>query len=66
MLRKYGAPVIVLNLLKKTENSEERDRRREGSLSDEYRQQIEYLNMFVPKAVAIQYISFDMAKVNKK
>jgi len=66
LMRKYGSPIVVLNLMKKCESNIERDSRREGLLSDEFRHQIEYLNQFLPEEHAIQYISFDMAKCKKK
>ena len=44
----------------------ERDSRREGLLSDDFRHQIEHLNQFLPEEHAIQYISFDMARCKKK
>ena len=66
LMQKYGSPVVVLNLMKKTEDRIERDRRREGFLSDEFRCQIDYLNQFLPEEFSIRYISFDMARWKKK
>ena len=39
-MKKYGSPIVVLNLMKKTEEKGRRDRRREGILSDEFRSQV--------------------------
>ena len=66
LMKKYGSPIVVLNLMKKTEEKVERDRRREGTLSEEFRKQIEYLNQFLPEEFAIQHIAFDMARCKKK
>ena len=68
LMRKYGSPVIALNLMKSRDTSRhvERDSRREGLLSDDFRHQIEHLNQFLPEEHAIQYISFDMARCKKK
>ena len=66
LMRKYGSPVVVLNLMKKSESNIERDSRREGLLSDEFRRQIDYLNQFLPDKHTIQYISFDMARCKKR
>ena len=40
LMKKYGSPIVVLNLMKKTEEKGARDRRREGALSDEFRRQV--------------------------
>ena len=68
LMRKYGSPVIAVNLMKSRDTSRhaERDSRREGLLSDEFRRQIEHLNQFLPEEHAIQYVSFDMARCKKK
>ena len=39
-MKKYGSPIVVLNLMKRTEEKGRRDRRREGVLSDEFRRQV--------------------------
>ncbi|XP_064595494.1 polyphosphoinositide phosphatase-like isoform X2 [Liolophura sinensis] len=59
--RRYGAPIIVLNLVKTREK-----KRHESILSGEYREAIEYLNQFLPPEHNIQYIGFDMARINKR
>lgn len=60
LLCRYGSPVIVLNLVKKREK-----KRHESMLSEEFSTAIKYLNQFLPPDHHIQYISFDMARVNK-
>ena len=63
LLRKYGSPIICLNLVKKRE----RKRKHESLLSEEFSKQIEYLNLFVPESWdPIQYIHFDMARSKKR
>ncbi|GFN80695.1 polyphosphoinositide phosphatase-like [Plakobranchus ocellatus] len=61
LLCRYGAPLIVLNLVKTKEN-----KRHESILSEGFYQTVEYLNQFLPVQHAIQYIRFDMARVNKR
>ncbi|XP_025098137.1 polyphosphoinositide phosphatase-like isoform X3 [Pomacea canaliculata] len=61
VLRRYGAPVIVLNLVKTRER-----KRHESILSEEFVDAINYLNQFLPPQHAIQYIGFDMARVTKR
>ncbi|XP_064627556.1 polyphosphoinositide phosphatase-like isoform X3 [Lineus longissimus] len=60
MLRRYGAPVIVLNLVKKREK-----KKHESILTEEFVEAIQYLNQFLPPEFAINYTGFDMARVNK-
>ena len=45
LMKKYGSPIVVLNLMKKTEEKGRRDRRREGILSDEFRRQVPLWNI---------------------
>lgn len=61
LLKRYGAPIVILNLVKTREK-----RRHESILSDEFVEAINYLNQFLPPAHAIQYIGFDMARVTKR
>ncbi|XP_046335599.2 polyphosphoinositide phosphatase-like isoform X2 [Haliotis rufescens] len=61
VLLRNGAPVIVLNLVKMREK-----KRHESILSDEFIDTINYLNQFLPPEHTIQYIGFDMARVNKR
>ncbi|CAL1527176.1 unnamed protein product [Lymnaea stagnalis] len=61
LLCRYGSPIIVLNLVKTREN-----KRHESILSEDFIKAIDYLNQFLPAEHAIQYIGFDMARVNKR
>ncbi|RUS76932.1 hypothetical protein EGW08_015305 [Elysia chlorotica] len=61
LLCRHGAPLIVLNLVKTKEN-----KRHESILSEGFYSTVEYLNQFLPKQHGIQYIRFDMARVNKR
>ena len=47
LMKKYGSPIVVLNLMKKTEEKGRRDRRREGILSDEFRRQVPLWNIVI-------------------
>jgi hypothetical protein len=60
LLRRYGSPIIILNLVKKREK-----KKHESILSDELSAAVKYLNQFLPPDHHIQYISFDMARMNK-
>ncbi|XP_076373457.1 polyphosphoinositide phosphatase FIG4 isoform X2 [Tachypleus tridentatus] len=60
LLRRYGAPIICLNLVKKRET-----RRHESILGDEFTFAIDYLNQFLPPQHHIKHIWLDMARVNK-
>ncbi|KAK7108164.1 polyphosphoinositide phosphatase-like isoform X2 [Littorina saxatilis] len=61
ILKRYGAPIVVLNLVKTREK-----RRHESILSEEFVESVNYLNQFLPPEHAIQYIGFDMARVTKR
>ena len=41
-------------------------KRHESTLIDEYLSSINFLNQFLPPDAAIQYIGFDMARINKR
>ncbi|CAB3377732.1 Hypothetical predicted protein [Cloeon dipterum] len=60
LFMRYGAPVIILNLVKKREK-----KKQESLLSEEYMNSVRYLNQFLPPEHHIQYTSFDMARKNK-
>lgn len=60
-LRRYGSPVICLNLVKKKER-----KKRESLLTEELQSSIVYLNQFLPPEHHIQYIHKDMARINKR
>ncbi|XP_076466433.1 polyphosphoinositide phosphatase-like isoform X2 [Babylonia areolata] len=61
VLKRYGTPVVILNLVKTREK-----RRHESILSEEFVESINYLNQFLPPSHALQYIGFDMARVTKR
>ncbi|XP_076766881.1 polyphosphoinositide phosphatase FIG4 isoform X2 [Xylocopa sonorina] len=61
LLRRYGSPIIILNLVKKREK-----KKHESTLSEELCMAVKYLNQFLPPEHHIQYISFDMARMNKR
>ncbi|ESO98034.1 hypothetical protein LOTGIDRAFT_143268 [Lottia gigantea] len=61
LLKRYGAPIIVLNLVKRREK-----RAHESILKEELMETIKYLNQFLPPQHALQYIGFDMAHVSKR
>ncbi|KAK3098640.1 hypothetical protein FSP39_021482 [Pinctada imbricata] len=60
LLKRYGSPIIILNLVKKREK-----RRHESILTGEFQETINYLNQFLPFEHRIKYIGFDMAQVSK-
>lgn len=60
LLNRYGSPIIILNLVKKREK-----KKHESMLSEEFSTAVNYLNQFLPPEHQIQYISFDMARMNK-
>ena len=60
LFSRYGSPIFVLNLAKKREI-----KRQESVLSDEFIETISYLNQFLPSEHQINYIGFDMARINK-
>ncbi|KAJ8866836.1 hypothetical protein PR048_032697 [Dryococelus australis] len=61
LLGRFGAPIIILNLVKKHEQ-----KKQESMLSEEFSQVVRYLNQFLPPDHHVQYVSFDMARVNKR
>ncbi|CAI4230221.1 unnamed protein product [Auanema sp. JU1783] len=60
MRKKYGSPIIVMNLVKRREK-----RRHEGLLHEQFLKSINYLNIFLPTEEKICYLSFDVARCNK-
>ncbi|XP_056015815.1 polyphosphoinositide phosphatase-like isoform X2 [Ostrea edulis] len=60
MLKRYGSPIIILNLVKRRER-----RRHESILTGEYKSTISYLNQFLPPEHWIRYMGFDMAHISK-
>ncbi|KAG0179411.1 phosphatidylinositol-3,5-bisphosphate 5-phosphatase [Apophysomyces sp. BC1021] len=57
---RYGAPVIVLNLIKQKEKT-----KRESILGKEFAEAIDYLNQFLPDDKKIKYIAWDMSRASK-
>lgn len=60
-MKRYGSPIIILNLVKKREK-----KKHESTLSEELSMAVKYLNQFLPPEHHIQYISFDMARMSKR
>lgn len=61
MYTRYGSPAVVINLVKKREK-----KLHESQLSDHLLSAVKYLNRFLPPSHHIQYIHFDMARMNKR
>ncbi|CAG8541334.1 8999_t:CDS:10 [Ambispora leptoticha] len=60
MFKRYGAPIIVLNLIKKTKEKN----KREAILGEEFVQCVDYLAQFLPEK-SIVYKAWDMSKAKK-
>ncbi|XP_044594224.1 polyphosphoinositide phosphatase isoform X1 [Cotesia glomerata] len=60
LLQRYGTPTIILSLVKKREK-----KKHESTLSDELTSAVKYLNQFLAPENQLQYVSFDMARMNK-
>lgn len=60
LFREYGAPVIVLNLVKGKERQP-----RESKLLHAYTECVHYLNQFLPHGRHIKYIAWDMSRASK-
>ncbi|CAL4066485.1 unnamed protein product, partial [Meganyctiphanes norvegica] len=60
LLRRFGSPIIVLNLVKRRER-----RAHESILNTEYSRLIGQLNITLPPEHPIQYVAIDMARINK-
>lgn len=60
LLRRYGSPVIVLNLVKRKEKKPH-----ESLLDTMLINSVGYLNQFLPNQHVIRHIAFDMARCNK-
>lgn len=56
----HGAPVIILNLVKKREK-----RKHESILSEDMEKNVRYLNQFLPSQFRIRYKDFDMARKSR-
>ncbi|CAO3565394.1 unnamed protein product [Mortierella alpina] len=60
MFKRYGAPCVVLNLIKAKEKTP-----RESLLLKEFSECIEYLNQFLPEDKKIWHIKWDMSRAAK-
>lgn len=60
LLRRYGAPIWVLNLIKTREPLP-----RESKLLPEFAECVAYLNQFLPDGKKMRYIPFDMSGAKK-
>ncbi|CAG9765575.1 unnamed protein product [Ceutorhynchus assimilis] len=60
LLKRYGAPIVILNLVKKRERKPQ-----ESLLSEQLTSAVKYLNQFLPVEHQIVYKRFDMARKNK-
>ncbi|XP_018495844.1 polyphosphoinositide phosphatase [Galendromus occidentalis] len=61
VLQRYGAPVMILNLVKVKEK-----KKHESLLREEIQQSTNYLNQFLPDDFKLEHIPFDMSRQNKK
>jgi phosphatidylinositol 3,5-bisphosphate 5-phosphatase len=61
LMARYGAPIIILNLIKKREPVP-----RESKLLDEYTECVDYLNQFLPKEQKMVYRPWDMSRAYKE
>ncbi|CAF3229465.1 unnamed protein product [Rotaria sp. Silwood2] len=57
---RYGSSILVLNLVKKREK-----KKQEHILSEEFCSALDYIKQFIPDDNGIQYLAFDMARVNR-
>ncbi|PWN36032.1 uncharacterized protein FA14DRAFT_160937 [Meira miltonrushii] len=60
MLRRYGHPIIVLNLIKSKEKQP-----REVKLLNAFGECVKYLNQFLPNDKRLRYIAWDMSRASK-
>lgn len=60
LLKRYGTPIVVLNLIKQKEKKPH-----ESILSDMLNSSVQYLNQFLPQQHIIRLIAFDMARSSK-
>lgn len=60
LLFQFGAPIIILNLVKKRER-----RKHESILSHVVKQSVQYLNQFLPPQHRVRYVHFDMARKSR-
>ncbi|KAF5343594.1 hypothetical protein D9757_013690 [Collybiopsis confluens] len=60
LLKRYGAPISILNLIKAQEPVP-----RESKLRDEYTLCVKYLNQFLPEGKKMEYVAWDMSRAYK-
>lgn len=60
LFERYGAPLIVLDLVKQSEK-----RKRECIIGKEFRQAIEVVNMTIPDPKKIRYVGLDFSRMSK-
>lgn len=60
MLQRYGAPIVIINLLRNN------DKNKEFYLSREYKDTVENLNDQIPEEYKLEYTSFDIKNEIKK
>lgn len=60
LLRRYGSPIVALNLVKQTEKKPH-----ESILSEMLKNSVDYLNQFLPQQHVIRLIAFDMARSSR-
>lgn len=60
LLRRYGHPIVVLNLIKSKEKQP-----REVKLLHAFDECVKYLNQFLPKEKRLRYIAWDMSRASK-
>lgn len=60
MLKRYGTPIVVLNLVKQLEKKPH-----ESILSGMLEHSVDYLNQFLPQQHIIRLIAFDMARSSR-
>ncbi|EMD35062.1 hypothetical protein CERSUDRAFT_54339 [Gelatoporia subvermispora B] len=61
LFSRYGAPILILNLIKKREPQP-----RESKLGEEYTQCVRYLNQFLPPEKRMVYRAWDMSRAYKE
>lgn len=60
LMRRYGAPVLALNLVKQTEK-----RARETLVGGAFTEAVRYINEFLPEPYQIDYLAWDFKAVSK-
>lgn len=61
LFARYGAPIMILNLIKKREPQP-----RESKLGEEYAACVNYLNQFLPPRGKMVYRAWDMSRAYKE